>query len=114
MFNKILKINLVIIFFISISFAEIITGVKIEGNKRISKQSIMVFGNVNIGDSYSPDDLNAILKNIYDTKFFKKINLDIKDSILSIIVDENPIIEVVEINGIKNNVVRIIDLMNQK
>ena len=119
MFNKILKINLVIIFFISISFAEIITGVKIEGNKRISKQSIMVFGNVNIGDSYSPDDLNAILKNIYDTKFFKKINLDIKDSILSIIVDENPIIEAVEINGIKQTklidfILENISLQNRK
>ena len=69
----------------------------------------MVFGNVNIGDSYSPDDLNAILKNIYDTKFFKKINLDIKDSILSIIVDENPIIEAVEINGIKDQINRFLE-----
>ena len=102
MFNKILKINLIIIFFASFSFAEIITGVKIEGNKRISKQSIMLFGNVSVGENYSPDDLNTILKNIYDTKFFKKINLDIKDSILSIFVDENPIIENVEINGIKD------------
>ena len=103
MFNKIIKINLIIIFFASISFAEIIKGVNIEGNKRISKESIMVFGKINIGKNYSQDDLNVILKNIYSTKFFKKINLDIKDSILSITVDENPIIETVEINGIKDN-----------
>ena len=99
MFNKIIKINLIIILFASISFAEIITGVKIEGNKRISKQSIMVFGNVKIGENYSPDDLNTILKDIFNTKFFKAINLDIKDSILSIIVDENPIIEAVNSNA---------------
>ena len=103
MFNKILKINLIITLLVSISFAEIITGVKIDGNKRISKQSIMVFGNVKIGENYNQDDLNTILKNIYDTKFFKKINLDIKDSILSITVNENPIIEIVEINGIKDS-----------
>ena len=103
MFNKIIKINLIIIFFASISFAEIIKGVNIEGNKRISKESIMVFGKINIGKNYSQDDLNVILKRIYSTKFFKKINLDIKDSILSITVDENPIIEIVEINGIKDN-----------
>ena len=102
MFNKIIKINLIIILLASISFAEIITSVKIEGNKRISKQSIIVFGKVNIGENYSPDDLNIILKKIYDTKFFKKIDLDIKDSILTITVDENPIIETVEINGIKD------------
>ena len=101
MFNKIIKINLIIIFFASISFAEIIKGVNIEGNKRISKESIMVFGKINIGKNYSQDDLNVILKRIYSTKFFKKINLDIKDSILLITVDENPIIETVEINGIK-------------
>ena len=103
MFNKIIKINLIIIFFASISFAEIIKGVNIEGNKRISKESIMVFGKINIGKNYSQDDLNVILKNIYSSKFFKKINLNIKDSILSITVDENPIIETVEINGIKDN-----------
>ena len=102
MFNKIIKINLIIILLASISFAEIITSVKIEGNKRISKQSIIVFGKVNIGENYTQDDLNIILKRIYGTKFFKKINLDIKDSILTITVDENPIIETVEINGIKN------------
>jgi len=103
MYNKILKINLFIILFASIAFAEIITGVKIEGNKRISKESIMVFGKVNIGEDYSQEDLNDILKKIYDTKFFKKINLNIKDSILTVVVDENPIIETVEINGIKDN-----------
>ena len=103
MYNKILKINLFIILFASIAFAEIITGVKIEGNKRISKESIIVFGKINIGENYSQDDLNIILKSIYDTKFFKKINLDIKDSVLLITVDENPIIETVEINGIKDN-----------
>ena len=102
MFNKIIKINLIIILLASISFAEIITSVKIEGNKRISKQSILVFGKIKIGENYSQDDLNTILKDIYNTKFFKAINLDIKDSILSIIVDENPIIEAVEINGIKD------------
>jgi len=101
MFNKIIKINLIIIIFASISFAEIFTSVKIDGNKRISNESIIVFGKINIGENYSQDDLNIILKSIYDTKFFKKINLDIKDSVLLITVDENPIIETVEINGIK-------------
>ena len=102
MFNKILKINLIIIFLTSILYAEIINDVKVEGNKRISKESILVFGKIIIGENYSQNKLNITLKNIYETKFFSEVNLDIKNSVLLIVVNENPIIETVELKGIKN------------
>jgi outer membrane protein insertion porin family len=103
MFNKILKINLIIIFFASILFAEVINDIKVVGNKRISKESIIVFGKIVIGENYSQNNLNTVLKSIYETNFFSEVNLDIKNSILLITVNENPIIESVELNGIKNN-----------
>tara|TARA_B100000795_G_C22800903_1_gene441881 strand:- start:1215 stop:3455 length:2241 start_codon:yes stop_codon:yes gene_type:complete len=102
MFKTILKINFILFFISSLSLAQIISDIKVDGNTRISKESIIIFGEINFNKSYSADDLNIILKNIYDTNFFKEIDIKINNSILEISVVENPIIENVEINGIKS------------
>jgi outer membrane protein insertion porin family len=102
MFKKILKINFIVLFLSSILIADIIKEVNVVGNKRISKESIIVFGQINYDRNYNQDELNSILKNIYDTNFFKKIELNLVNSILQINVVENPIIEDLEIKGIKS------------
>jgi outer membrane protein insertion porin family len=103
MFKTILKINFIIFFISTLSLAQIINDIKVQGNTRISKESIIIFGGINFNKSYSTDDLNILLKNIYETNFFKEIDLKIINSILEISVIENPIIEDVKINGIKSN-----------
>ena len=102
MFKKILKINFIVLFLSSILIADIIKEVNVVGNKRISKESIIVFGQINYDRNYNQDELNSILKNIYDTNFFKKIELNLVNSILQINVVENPIIEDLEIKGINS------------
>ena len=54
------------------------------------------------------------LKNIYESKFFKEVNVDINNAILEIKVVENPIIENVIINGVKSKKLNefIIDNIN--
>ena len=102
MFKTILKINFIIFFISSLSLAQTITDIKVDGNTRISKESIIVFGNIDLDRDYNEGDLNTVLKNIYETNFFREINLKINNSILEIFVIENPIIEDVQINGIKS------------
>ncbi len=102
MLKIIFKINFILLFISSLSFAQIINDIKVDGNKRISKESIIVFGGIDFNKNYNDDDLNVILKNIYETNFFKEINLKINNSILEVLVIENPIIENLQINGIKS------------
>ena len=102
MFRIIFKINLCLIFLATICLAEIVKDIQVEGNKRISKESIVVFGIIKKNENYNQSDLNKVLKNLYETNFFKKVNLDFKENILKISVVENPIIESLEINGIKS------------
>ena len=102
MFKTIIRINFIFFFISSLSIAQTIIDIKVDGNKRISKESIIVFGNIEFDKDYNDDDLNIVLKNIYETNFFKEINLKINNSILEISVIENPIIEDVQINGIKS------------
>jgi len=102
MFKTILKINFILLFISSVTMAQIFSDIKVNGNKRISKESIIVFGEIDFNKSYNDDDLNSILKKIYETNFFKEINLKINNSILEVSVIENPIIEDVQIIGIKS------------
>ena len=102
MFKAVLKINFILFFISSLTFAQSFKDIKVDGNKRISKESIIIFGDIDFDKDYNDEDLNTVLKNIYDTNFFKEIKLKINNSILEISVIENPIIEDVQINGIKS------------
>ena len=101
------KIFLSTIFFInlliSVSLSEIIKKIQVEGNQRISDETIKVLGDIKLNTKYDNDRLNTTLKNLYNSNFFSNINLNINDGILLINVNENPIIENIEITGIKSD-----------
>ena len=86
---------------ISYSFSKIIKNVEIAGNERITKQTIVNFGEIKLGSEMTENDLNDYLKNLYNTNFFEDIKLEIKDDTLFIQVKELPIIQEIEIKGLK-------------
>ena len=92
---------LIYLFLSSISNAEIIKKIEIIGNDRIPDETIKMFSNINIGDDVKSDDLNIILKNVYDSDFFKNVNVSINESNLIITVQENALVENVNISGPK-------------
>ena len=101
MFKKIIKINFFFIFLTTLLFADIIKDINITGNQRISDQTIIVYGNIELNKEYNNEELNNVLKNLYTTNFFKTININIESTTLNLIIEENPIIESISINGIK-------------
>ena len=82
-------------------FSEIISKIEVTGNKRISKESILVFGEIDLNKDYSNQDLNNILKNLYSTDFFKIVDLKTDSGTLYINIEENPIVQNLIINGLK-------------
>tara|TARA_B100000131_G_scaffold61975_1_gene58050 strand:- start:71 stop:2338 length:2268 start_codon:yes stop_codon:yes gene_type:complete len=102
-FKKIYIVCIFTILFIqSLSYAEIINEIKIKGNDRITNETIILFGGYNINDNIESSDLNNIIKNLYETSFFKDVSINFEDNILLITVDENPLIQSVVFEGIKN------------
>ena len=79
--------------------AETINKIEITGNDRISKETILVYGEIEKGKDYSQNDIDNILKKLYDTKFFSNISIDLAQGILKIEVSENPIINSIIIQG---------------
>ena len=110
MFNKLTKSFGVIVIFFKLTClnvnAEIISEIQINGNERIANETILMFSKINIGDDINEKKLNELLKNLYDTNFFKNVTVGINDKVLRIIVEENPIIENIFYNGIKSNTLK--------
>ena len=71
----------------------------IEGNKRISVETIKVYGDIKINKDYSEEDINKILTGLYSTNFFKNIELDFKNNKLKILVEEFPLVNQIIISG---------------
>ena len=98
------KILILFITFTSISYAEIIKGIKITGNDRVSEETIKVYGAIDEGKTdYSKQDLDKILKNIYETNFFKNVSVEIKNQFLIIDLEEYPVINQLVLLGEKAN-----------
>ena len=104
---KIININIIIFllnFFIYQSaFSEIIKNFEIKGNFRVSNETVIMFSNLKIGDNVTKNDLNEALKNLYYTDYFKDVSINLEDGYLKIVLIENPIIQSVEIKGVKQN-----------
>jgi len=107
MLKQIYKTSLILTFsffiFSSLLKAEIIQSINVEGNKRISQETIIMFADVSINDELSEKDLNEILKKLYNTNFFDLVTVKIIDEILTIKVKENPIIQNINYEGIKSS-----------
>ena len=102
--KKFILISIIIIsnFFSQLN-AEIVNKIIINNNDRISLGTIKTYGNIELGKNYSEDDLNQVLKNLYNTKFFKDVSFKIENQILIIDVVENRLVQTVNIKGIKSS-----------
>ena len=79
--------------------AEILKKLEITGNQRISLETIQVYGEIEKGKDYSQEEINQIIKKLYDTKFFSNISVNFSQGVLNIKVTENPIINSILIEG---------------
>ena len=100
---------IILLFLSSKAFSDTVNKIEITGNDRISDETIRLFISVDIKDEIDEVKLNNILKDLYDTDFFKDISVEFDNQILSINVIENPIIENISYIGIKSN--RILELI---
>jgi len=73
----------------------------INGNERISNETILVFSKISEDKSLDENSINDVLKRLYKSGFFKDVSVKIENNNLTIDVIENPIIQTVFIEGIK-------------
>ena len=73
--HMLFKISRIVItlFFLGSTFAnaEVVNKVVIKGNKRVSEETIKVYGEIKTNKDYSESDINEVLNNLYSTIFLK-------------------------------------------
>ena len=95
------KIFIIFIFLFQPVFADILKKIDVIGNQRISNETVIMFSGVNINDTVTNNQLNDILKNLYDSNFFENVSVELIDNNLKISVKEFPIIDKIIYKGIK-------------
>ncbi len=98
MIKKTLLTILFILLF-SISKAEIVKELIVTGNKRVSDETIKVYGEIDLGKNYTENDINNVLNNLYSTDFFENVQIELKNNILKINLKEYPIVNQLIIVG---------------
>ena len=93
-----------ILFFLNLSLkAETVDQVVINGNKRISDRTIILYGEIKIKEQINETKINEIINNLNRTNFFEDINIEIKNNILTLDLKEYPVINQIIIRGEPSN-----------
>ena len=100
--NKFYLFLTILFFTFSILKAETVNKIIIDGNKRVSNETIKLYGEIEINKDYKEKDLNLILKNLYETNFFEDVKISLKNNTLNINLKEYPIINQLIITGEKS------------
>ena len=101
MFKLFIQFILFSIFLTFSTYSKNYEKIIINGNERISNETILIFSEIPENKSLDENSTNKILKKLYKSGFFKNINIKIENNNLIINVLENPIIQTVFIEGIK-------------
>ena len=97
--NFFLILILLIISFKSYANEDNIMSIDVNGNQRIDVETILSYANTNIGEIYSEELGNKILKDLFNTNLFSNIEISFNDQTLLISVKENPTINLVKFIG---------------
>ena len=105
--TKIIKV--LIIFFIisgSSSANETINQIIINGNQRISDETIKIYAGIELKKNINENEINKILKNLYTTNFFENVDVSFSNNILTIELKEYPVVNQLILIGEKNNSIK--------
>ncbi len=100
-----MKYILITLFIFKIAFAsayaDVINKIQIKNNNRITKETIITFGGIELGKDYSQEQLNDILLDLYSTNFFSDIKFNLEGDTLVVTVEERKIVQKIILNGVK-------------
>ena len=76
-----------------------VSEIRVVGNRCVSSGTVLSYLPVNIGDVVTQSSLNVALERLFDTGLFKDLSIDTDAGVITIDVQENPIITRISIEG---------------
>ena len=99
---KIISFYLFITFAVLANETDNILEINIDGSQRISYDTILSYGDVSLDSKYTESLSNNIIKKLYDTELFSDISVSYSKNVLTILVKENPTVNLVLFEGNKS------------
>ena len=104
---RITKILFILLLTISsVKANEVINKIVINGNQRISEETIKIYGEIDKNQKINESEINLIIKNLYSTNFFEDVDVSYSNKILTINLKEYPIVNQLIIIGEKSNKIK--------
>ena len=91
-----------------------INSLNVQGNSKLSKETIKLYGEIEFGKNYEEKDINEIIQNLYNSNFFEDIKVSVEGDVLNIIVKEALQVNSIEIIGEPSKKIKKIILENIK
>jgi len=108
-------ICILFVFYSSYSFGEAkVDKIIINGNERISDETIIVYGDLNLEKKIDESEINKIINNLYETNFFEDVKINLEKNILRVDVVEYPVINQLKIVGEKSKKLKEVIKKNLK
>ena len=92
---------LVIVSITGASNAAVVNSIKVEGNTRLSEETIRSYITITPGVPFGSFEQDASIKALFETGLFNDVDLETRGSTLVVIVDENPVINKISFEGNK-------------
>ena len=99
-----LTLALAAVFAMQPAFAEepfVVKDIRVEGVQRTEAGTVFSYLPVKVGDVMTDEKTAAAIKALYATGFFKDVQLEARDGVLIVTVEERPSIASIKLNGIK-------------
>ena len=98
---RLLAVTIIIMFInnFALSNDNNISSIDVDGTQRIDIETVISYSNINIGDIYTEELGNKILKDLFNTNLFSNIEISFQNNNLLIAVKENPTINLVKFAG---------------
>ena len=79
--------------------AEVLDKIIINGNKRVSDETVILYGKIKIKEDINEQKINEIISNLNSTNFFEDIDVELKNKTLILNLKEYPILNQILIVG---------------
>ena len=100
LFSTVLLFTSFLIFNVS---AEVVKKLEVNGNTRVSAETIKIYGKIKLNENYTEKEINDVLQNLNSTNFFEDIEINLSNNTLIINVKEYPTVNQLILIGEKSS-----------
>ena len=79
----------------------VVKDIRMEGLQRVEPGNVLATLPFKVGENYSDDKATLAIRNLFALGLFKDVRIEVKDDVVTVVVEERPLISAINFTGIK-------------